>query len=151
MNIEPTEDARTTKAHWLQTDLLKELASWDKLPHVVAGFPENTGIVYPTSLRSVKSIHFCSMRQKFLSPSVAKATSTVTSSLRLHVNIEDYKARQEVRDFVDEHEDDFSGFYTYTDFTIGVSFNFELLKQPTMVLSPKLRSISGQSTTYRID
>ena len=151
MNIEPTEEARNTIENWLQTHLLEELGSWDMLPQVVADFPENTGRVHPTALKSVKSVDLGSMRLKSLSQSVVNATLFVTLSFSLFVSKEDYDSSQEVRDFVGKHDDDFSGIYTDTDATLEVCFDFELLKQPPMVLSTRLRSISGQSSTYRFE
>jgi hypothetical protein len=151
MKIEPTVEARETIEHWLQTHLLEELGSWDILPQVVADFPENTGRVMPTALKNVKSVDLSSMRLKSLSQSVVNATLSVTLSFSLYVSKEDYDASQEVRDFVGEHDDDFSGIYTDTDATLEVCFDFELLKQPPMVLSTRLRSIGGQSSTYRFE
>ena len=151
MNIEPTVEARQTIEHWLQTHLLEELGSWDILPQVVADFPEHTGRGQPTALKAVQSIDLGSMRLKSLSQSLVSATLSVTLSFSLYVSKEDYDNSQEVRDFVGNHDDDFSGIYTDTDAKLEVTFDFELLKEPPMVLSAKLRSISGQSTTFRFD
>ena len=151
MNIEPTEEARNTIEHWLQTHQLEELGSWDMLPQMVADFPENTERVHPTALKGVKSIDLGSMRLKSLSQSVVNATLSVTLSFGLYVSKEDYDASQEVRDFVGEQDGDFYGIHTDTDANLEVCFDFELLKQPPMVLSTRLRSISGQSSTYRFN
>lgn len=151
MNIEPTNEARKTIEHWLETHLLEELGSWDMLPQVVADFPESIGRGQPTALKAVQSIDLGSMRLKSLSQSVVSATLSVTLSFSLYVSKEDYDSSQEVRDFVGEHDDDFSGIYTDADAKLEVCFDFELLKQPPMVLSTKLCSIGGQSTTYRFD
>ncbi len=151
MNIEPIDEARNTIEHWLQTQLLEELGSWDMLPQVVADFPENTGRVHPTALKGVKSVDLGSMRLKSLSQSVVNATLSVTLSFSVYVSKEDYGASQEVRDFLGEQDDDFSGIYTETDATLEVCFDFELFKQPPMVLSTRLRSIGGQSSTYRFE
>ena len=151
MNIEPTEEARNTIEHWLQTHLLEELGSWDMLPQVVADFPENTGRVHPTALKGVKSIDLGSMRLKSLSQSVVNATLSVTLSFGLYVSKEDYDASQEVRDFVGEQDGDFYGIHTDTGAHLELCFDFELLKQPPMVLSTRLRSIGSQSSTYRIN
>ena len=151
MNIEPTYEARKTIENWLQTNLLEELSSWDMLPQVVADFPENTGRGQPTALKAIQSIDLGSMQLKSLSQSVVNATLSVTLSFSLYVSKEDYDSSHEVRDFVGEQEDDFSGIYTDTDAKLKVCFDFELLKQPPMVLSTKLRSIGGQSTTYQFD
>jgi hypothetical protein len=148
MNIEPTEEARKTIERWLQTHLLEELGSWDLLPQVVADFPENTGRVNPTALKSVKSIDLGSMRLKSLSQSVVNATFSATLSLSLYVSKEDYEASQEVRDFVGNHEDYFLGIYTDTDSTLDVCLDFELLHQPPMVISTRFRSISGPTSNY---
>jgi hypothetical protein len=112
MEIEPTEEARNTIEHWLQTHLLEELGSWDMLPQVIADFPENTGRVHPTALKGVKSIDLGSMRLKSLSQSVVNATLSVTLSFGLYVSKEDYDASQEVRDFVGEQDGDFYGIHT---------------------------------------
>ena len=151
MNIEPTEKARNTIEHWLQTHLLEELGSWDMLPQVVADFPENTGRVHPTTLKGVKSVDLGSMRLKSLSQSVVNATLSVTLSFSVYVSKEDYDASQEVREFVGVHDDDFSDICIDTDAKLEVCFDFELLGQPPMVLSTKLRSIGGQSTSFQID
>ena len=151
MEIEPTEEARNTIEHWLQTHLLEELGSWDMLPQVIADFPENTGRVHPTALKGVKSIDLGSMRLKSLSQSVVSATLSLTLSFGLYVSKEDYDASQEVRDFVGEQDGDFYGIHTDTDANLEVCFDFELLKQPPMVLSTRLRSIAGLSSTYRFD
>jgi len=151
MNIEPTDEARNTIEHWLQTQLLEELGSWDLLPQVVADFPENTGRVHPTALKGVKSVDLGSMRLKSLSQSVVNATLSVTLSFSVYVSKEDYDASQEVREFVGVHDDDFSDICIDTDAKLEVCFDFELLSQPPMVLSTKLRSIGGQSTSFQID
>ena len=129
MEIEPTEEARNTIEHWLQTHLLEELGSWDMLAQVVADFPENTGRVLPSALKGVKSIDLGSMRLKSLSQSVVNATLSVTLSFGLYVSKEDYDASQEVRDFVGEQDGDFYGIHTDTDANLEVCFDFELLKQ----------------------
>ena len=151
MEIEPTEEARNTIEHWLQTHLLEELGSWDMLPQVVADFPENTGRVHPTALKGVKSIDLGSMRLKSLSQSVVNATFSVKLSFGLYVSKEDYDASQEVRDFVGEQDGDFYEIQTDTDANLEVCFDFELLKQLPMVLSTRLRSIGGLSSTYQIN
>ena len=151
MEIEPTEEARNTIEHWLQTHLLEELGSWDMLPQVIADFPENTGRVHPTALKGVKSIDLGSMRLKSLSQSVVNATLSVTLSFGLYVSKEDYDASQEVRDFVGEQDGDFYGIHTDTDANLEVCFDFELLSQPPMVLSSRMRSVGGQSTSYLFD
>ena len=151
MNIEPTYEARNTIEHWLQTQLLEELGSWDMLPQVVADFPENTGRVHPTTLKGVKSVDLGSMRLKSLSQSVVNATLSVTLSFSVYVSKEDYDASQEVREFLGVHDDDFSDICIDTDAKLEVCFDFELLGQPPMVLSTKLRSIGGQSTSFQID
>jgi len=91
------------------------------------------------------------MRLKSLSQTLVSAILSVTLSFSLYVSKEDYDNSKEVRDFVGDHDDDFSGIYTDTDAKLEVAFDFELLKEPPMVLSAKLRSISGQSTTFRFD
>jgi hypothetical protein len=91
------------------------------------------------------------MRLKSLSQSVVNATLSVKLSFGLYVSKEDYDASQEVRDFVGEQDGDFYGIHTDTDANLEVCFDFELLKQPPMVLSTRLRSIAGQSSTYRFD
>jgi hypothetical protein len=151
MNIEPTNQARKTIEHWLQTHLLGELSSWDMLPQVVGDFPENTGCGRLTELKQVKSIDLGSMQLKSLSQSVVSATFNVTLSFSLYVSKEDYDASQKVREFVGVHDDDFSGVYIGTDATLEVCFDFELFSQPPMVLTAKLRSIGGQSTSFQID
>ena len=79
----------------------------------------------PTALKNVKSVDLSSMRLKSLSQSVVNATLSVTLSYSLYVSKEDYDASQEVRDFVGEHDDDFSGIYTDTDTTLEVCFDFK--------------------------
>ena len=53
------------------------------------------------------------------------ATLSVTLSFSLYVSKEDYDASKEVRDFVGEHDDDFSGINTVTDATLEVCFDFK--------------------------
>jgi hypothetical protein len=151
MNIEPTAEARTTIEQWLQTNLLEELNSWDMLPQVVGDFPENTGRGYLTAIKRIESMDLGSMQLNSLSQSTVNATLSVTLSVSLYVSKEDYDASQEVRDFVGPEDDDFSGIYLDTDTKLRVSFDFELFKEPPMVLSTKLRSVGGDSTTYNFD
>lgn len=107
MKTGPTEAARKTIEYWLQRNLSKELSSCDVLPQVVADFPENTGRVNSTTIKSVKKIDLSSMELKSLSHSVGNATFIVILSFSLYVNKEDYDSIQEVRDFVGVHNDDF--------------------------------------------
>lgn len=151
MLIKPTEDARKTIEDWLQQHLLEELTSCDLLPQVLADFPENIGRVHPTSLKGIKTIDLGSMHLKSLSQSVVNATLSVNLSFSLYVSKEDFESSQEVRNFVGEQEDNFSGIYIDSDGSLEVCFDFELLKNPPMVLSTKLQSIGGQSTTYRFE
>lgn len=151
MNIEPTAEARKTIEQWLQTNLLDELNSWDVLPQVVGDFPENVGRGNLTAIKRIESMDLGSMQLKSLSQSTVNATLSVTLSVSLYVSKEDYDASQEVRDFVGPEDDDFSGIYLDTDSKLRVSFNFELIKEPPMVLSTKLRSVGGNSTTYNFD
>ena len=65
------------------------------------------------------------MRLKSLSQSVVNATLSVTLSYSLYVSKEDYDASKEVRDFVGEHDDDYSGVNTDTDATLEVCFDFK--------------------------
>lgn len=67
------------------------------------------------------------------------------------MNKEDYDSSQEVRDFVGVHNDDFSGMYADTDAKLVLSYDFELLREPPMVISTSLRSIAGESRTYRFN
>jgi hypothetical protein len=151
MNIQPTQEARKTIEHWLQTHLLRELGTWDILPQVVADFPENIGLGIPTELKNVKSIDLGSMRLKSLSQSAVNATFSVVLNLSLYISKEDYDASQEVRNYVGEHDDDFSGIYMDTNTRLELCFEFELLSQPPMVLSSKLRTVGGNSTTYQFN
>ena len=151
MNIEPTAEARKTIEQWMQTKLLDELNSWDMLPQVVGEFPENTGRGHFTAINRIESMDLGSMQLKSLSQSVLNATLSVTLNVSLFVSKEEYDASQEVRDFVGPEDDDFSGIYLDTDSKLRISFDFELLKQPPMVLSTKLRSIGGDSTTYSFE
>ncbi len=148
MKMEPTDEVRKTIENWLQTHLLEELSSWDMLSQVLANFPENTGRLNPTALKSVKTIGVSSMRLKSLSQSVVNANFSVTLSFSLYVSKEDFDASQEVRDFVGLQDIDFSGVYIDTDATLDVCFDFELLKQPPMVISARFRSISGPTSSY---
>ena len=151
MNIEPTAVARKTIEQWLQTNLLDELNSWDMLPQVVGDFPENIGRGNLTAIKRIESMDMGSMQLKSLSQSVVNATLSVTLRVSLYVSKEDYDASQEVRDFVGPEDDDFSGIYLDTDSKLRVSFDFDLFKQPPMVLSTKLRSVGGQNTNYRVE
>ena len=151
MNIEPTSEARKTIEQWLKTNLLEELNSWDMLPQVVGDFPENTGRGNLTAIKRIESMDLGSMQLKSLSQSVVNATLSVTLSVSMYVSKEDYDGSQEVRDFVGPEDLDFSGIYLDTDTKLRVCFDFELFKQPPMVLSTKLRTIGGQSTTYSFD
>jgi hypothetical protein len=150
MNIDATKEVRQTIEQWLQTNLLEELNSWDMLPQVVGDFPENIGRGHLTAIKRIDSMDLGSMKLKSLSQSVVNATFSVTLSISLYVSREDYQASQEVRDFVGDDED-FAGINLDTDAKLNVSFDFELFKQPPMVLSAKLKSIGGQSTTYKFD
>ena len=78
------------------------------------------------------------------------ASLSVTLGFSLYVSKEEYDENQEVRNFVGVQEDDFSGIYTDTESTLQVCFDFEVLKQPPMVISSRLISISGPSTSYVI-
>ena len=151
MKLGPTEAALKTIEYWLQRNLSEELSSCDVLPQVVADFPENTGRVNSTTIKSVKKIDLSSMELKSLSHSVVNATFIVILSFSLYVNKEDYDSSQEVRDFVGVHNDDFSGMYADTDAKLVLSYDFELLREPPMVISTSLRSIAGESRTYRFN
>jgi hypothetical protein len=151
MNFEPTSEARKTIEQWLKTNLLEELNSWDMLPQVVGDFPENTGRGNLTAIKRIESMDLGSMQLKSLSQSVVNANLSVTLSVSLYVSKEDYDSSQEVRDFVGPEDHEFSGIYLDTDTKLRVCFDFELFKQPPMVLSTKLRTIGGQSTTYSFD
>jgi hypothetical protein len=118
---------------------------------VVADFPENIGLGIPTELKNVKSIDLGSMRLKSLSQSAVNATFSVVLNLSLYISKEDYDASQEVRNYVGEHDDDFSGIYMDTNTRLELCFEFELLSQPPMVLSSKLRTVGGNSTTYQFN
>ena len=151
MKTRPTEAARKTIEYWLQRNLSKELSSCDVLPQVVADFPENTGRVNSTTIKSVKKIDLSSMELKILSHSVGNATFIVILSFSLYVNKEDYDSSQEVRDFVGVHNDDFSGMYADTDVKLVLSYDFELLGKQPMVISTSLLTIAGESRTYRFN
>jgi len=151
MNIEPTSQARKTIEQWLQTNLLDELNSWDMLPQVVGDFPENTGRGHLTAINRIEYMDLGSMQLKSLSQSVVNATLTVALSVSFFFSKEDYDTSQEVRDFVGPEDEDFSGIYIDTDRKLRIGFDFELFKQPPMVLSTKLKSIGGDSTTYSVE
>lgn len=148
MNIEPTAEARKTIEQWLQTNLLEELNSWDMLPQVMSDFPENTGRAQLNAIKLIENLNLNSMQIMSLSQSVVNVSLSVTSSVSLCVSKADYDASQEVRNFVGPEDDNFSGVYLDTDTKFQINFDFQLLKQPPMVLSAKMMCIGGQSTTY---
>ena len=135
--------ARQTISRWLEQNLLEIIEGSEALPQVVANFPADIARGNAMKVKELRALNLESV-------SLHLSRVTVDINVNLHIGIDvswdEYQSSQEVREFVGEAEEEFISTTVFFDSPVQVTLELELLKEPPMVASCKLRKISGDAT-----
>ena len=140
------DHARQTILRWLERDFLELIEESEVLPQVVANLPGNMARGNAMKIKELRALNLQEL--KLLSFHLSRVTVDINVNLHVGIDVswDEYQSSQEVREFVGEAEDEFISTTVFFDSPVQVTLELELLKEPPMVASCKLRKISGDAT-----
>jgi hypothetical protein len=138
---------RQTLSKWADLHLLEVIQDTDVLPQVVMNMPHNVARGNAMKIKELQELSLQGM--KHLSLQLRQVTVDISANVHLGIDIswEEYQNNVEVREFLGDLEGEFISTSVVCDSPLHMTLELELLKEPPMVVSYKLRKIAGDATS----
>jgi hypothetical protein len=138
---------RQTLSKWADQHLLEVIQDTDVLPQVVMNMPHNVARGNAMKIKELQELSLQGM--KHLSLQLRQVTVDISVNVHLGIDIswEEYQNNVEVREFLGDLEGEFISTSVVCDSPLHMTLELELLKEPPMVVSYKLRKIAGDATS----
>jgi hypothetical protein len=138
---------RQTLSKWADRHLLEVIQDTDVLPQVVMNMPHNVARGNAMKIKELQELSLQGM--KHLSLQLRQVTVDISANVHLGIDIswEEYQNHAEVREFLGDLEGEFISTSVVCDSSLQLTLELELLKEPPMVVSHKLRKIAGDASS----
>jgi len=140
----PSSKEEGTIKNWLLINLHEVINDLEVIPGISFNLPINVGRANASKVTSIKSVDLKDVQLISLSYSKIQANISVSPTVNLDVNWEDYLASSEVRELVGESEEFMSTSFD-APVDLKISMEFELIKEPPMVAKYRVLSIDGET------
>lgn len=142
-----SDGVRQTISKWADLHLLEVIQDTDVLPQVVLNMPHNVARGNAMKVKEIQELRLQGV--KHLSLQLRRVSVEISVNVHLGVDIswEEYQNHAEVREFLGDLDGEFISTSVVCDTSLHLTLELELLKEPPMVVSHKLRKVEGDASS----